>query len=297
MSDPDERGPERTSTLLTTILGDYWFLTPDHIPSAALTAVLGEFGVAPAAARAALSRSTRRGRLEGTKVGRNTAYRLSPALREIAAERGRELMAFGSRPVAWDGTWTCVAFSVPEADRARRLALRNELRSLGFGALFDGTWIRPGMPVPELDAGLHRLRIVGVAVLRVTEVARTGGIDLLSAWDLDRLRRRYEDFTAEVDAHLARIEAGAVGSAEALAVRTTVLARWRELVLSDPGLPDELLPAGWPLVDARRRFVAAYDALGPLAEARVAQLVGLVPGTPPPHHHRVADLLERQPDM
>jgi phenylacetic acid degradation operon negative regulatory protein len=162
---------------------------------------------------------------------------------------------------------------------------------LGFGALFDGLWISPEAPDGEIDAVLRRLGITSVAVLRVTEVTRSGGVDLLSAWDLDGVRERYDEFLAELGAIAPRIEQGGVGSAEALAVRTDLLARWRELVTTDPRIPDELMPDDWPRAEARRRFAAAYDALGPLAEARVRQVVAPWPATPPPRHHRVDDLL------
>lgn len=45
--------------LLVTLLGDYWSGRPEHLPSAALVALLGEFGISPAAARAALHRAGR----------------------------------------------------------------------------------------------------------------------------------------------------------------------------------------------------------------------------------------------
>jgi phenylacetic acid degradation operon negative regulatory protein len=285
---------ERTSQLLTTLLGDYWFTAGargDHIPSAALAAVLAEFGVGAEATRAALSRSSRRGRLEGARTGRTTAYRLAPAVRDRALVLSRRLMGFGAEPVAWDGMWTCVAFSVPESDRPRRLALRRRLRALGFGALFDGLWISPRAPVDEVDAALRELDIADAAVLRVTEVPRDGGADLLSAWDLDTLRERYDAFVALLGRVAPRLAAGEIGSAEALITRTEVLAAWRDLVAADPALPDELLPDDWPLPAARRAFVAVYDDLGPLAEARVRQLIAPHPATPTPHHHQVADIL------
>jgi phenylacetic acid degradation operon negative regulatory protein len=282
---------ERTSQLLTTLLGGYWFANDGFVPSAAIAAVLAEFGIGAEAARAALSRSSRRGRLEGTRSGRTTAYRLAPGVRDRAVALSRSLMGFGAVPVAWDGTWTCVAFSVPEADRPRRLALRRRLRELGFGVLFDGLWISPRAPVAEVDAALGELGIATAAVLRVTEVARPDGVDLLAAWDLDALRHRYDGFLTTVRRVGPRLAAGEIGSAEALVTRTEVLAGWRDLVTHDPGLPDELLPAAWPRAEARRCFVEVYDGLGPLAEARVQQLVAPHPATPLPHHHRVADIL------
>src|SRR5690606_26046193 len=67
----------------------------------------------------------------------------------------------------------------------------------------------------------------------------------------------------------------------------------RALALTDPQLPDELLPADWPRNTARARVVEAYDALGPLAELRVREQAAAAGGgadgldrADGPRHHR-----------
>ncbi|HLM89689.1 MAG TPA: hypothetical protein VK284_11800, partial [Streptosporangiaceae bacterium] len=52
---------QRPPRLLLTLLGDYWWQRTEPLPSAAIVALLGEFGVSDSAARAALSRLTRNG--------------------------------------------------------------------------------------------------------------------------------------------------------------------------------------------------------------------------------------------
>jgi phenylacetic acid degradation operon negative regulatory protein len=42
--------------LLTSLLGDFWYWRDEHIPSAALVQLLGEFDISPASARAAIRR-------------------------------------------------------------------------------------------------------------------------------------------------------------------------------------------------------------------------------------------------
>ena len=44
----------RPPRLLLTLLGDYWWQRTEPLPSAAIVALLGEFGVSDSAARAAL---------------------------------------------------------------------------------------------------------------------------------------------------------------------------------------------------------------------------------------------------
>ncbi len=66
---------QRPPRLLLTLLGDYWWQRTEPLPSAAIVALLAEFGVSDSAARAALSRLTRNGLLVTSKTGRRT---LSP---------------------------------------------------------------------------------------------------------------------------------------------------------------------------------------------------------------------------
>jgi phenylacetic acid degradation operon negative regulatory protein len=299
-------GTARTATaseLLPTLMGDYWFRSRAHIPSAALVRLLAEFGVRADATRAALSRLSRRGRLEGVRDGRRTAYRLSPALVDAAEVQGRRLMRFGAEPIEWDGVWTCVAFSVPESDGHRRPQLRKRLRALGLGALFDGLWITPHAPLDALDRSLAELGITEATILRATEVPRPAGVAMVDAWDLRTLRRRYDEVVLLADRIVDRLDAGRVAATEALVARTELMGRWRALALTDPRLPDDLLPADWPCRPARARFEVAYDGLGPLAESRVRELVTLVipdladgdadvdgERDDGPRHHRVRDI-------
>jgi len=283
-------GRPTAAELLPTVLGDYWFHSRGFIPSAALVRLLAELGVGADATRAALSRLSRDGRLERARRGRHTSYRLADALVGHAEAQGRRLMRFGADPVAWDGTWTCVAFSIPEADARRRARLRRRLRALGFGALFDGLWITPHAPVEALDRCLADLGVADAAVLRATEVPRPAGVALTSAWDLASLRAGYDELAALVDDIAGRLAASAVTPAEAFVARSGLMRAWRALAMADPLLPDALLPAGWPRRRVREGFVATYDALGPLAEERVRALAGEAGPDAVPRYHRVADV-------
>lgn len=175
-----------------------------------------------------------------------------------------------------------------------------------MGALFDGLWITPHAPLAAVERALDETGVAGAVVFRATEVPRPAGGALVDAWDLAALRRRYDALIAVADG-LAGDQAGSDAEGggeaergsradvpsptEALLACTDLMARWRALAMSDPRLPDVLLPDDWPLARARAGFVAAYDALGPLAEQRVRALVG----DDHPRHHRVADITDRVP--
>src|ERR1700761_9759399 len=111
---------QRPPRLLLTLLGDYWWRRTEPLPSAAIVALLAEFGVSDSAARAALSRLTRNGLLVTSRSGRRTFVQLSGRAADILNDGARRIFSFGSTPTPWDGMWSLVAFSIPEQHRPVR---------------------------------------------------------------------------------------------------------------------------------------------------------------------------------
>jgi phenylacetic acid degradation operon negative regulatory protein len=260
--------------LLITLLGDYWYGRREHLPSAALVRLLAEFGVTPVGARAALSRLARRGLLESSKVGRRTYYGLTERAAAVIADGVRRIFSFGTSSRSWSGQWTVAAFSIPEEQRDVRHALRSRLRWLGFAPLYDGVWVTAGDEAAAATAVLKELEI-GMATVMTAVVAPGSPLsgDPLGAWDLGALRQRYLEFVGKYGPLLERIGAGEVGASEALVARTAVMNQWRNFPNLDPDLPPELLPQPWPRAEARRIFAEVYNGLGPLALARVRQVL------------------------
>src|SRR6267142_2417317 len=93
---------QRPPRLLLTLLGDYWWQRTEPLPSAAIVALLAEFGVSDSAARAALSRLTRNGLLVTSKTGRRTFSRLSSRAAEILDDGARRIFSFGAASQPWE---------------------------------------------------------------------------------------------------------------------------------------------------------------------------------------------------
>jgi phenylacetic acid degradation operon negative regulatory protein len=259
--------------LIITLLGDYWFGRREHLPSAGLVALAGEFDITSTSARAALSRLARRGLLDSSKSGRHTFYALTARAERVLDEGLSRIMSFGVVDRPWDGSWVVVIFSVPEEQRDLRHVLRTRLRWLGFGPLYDGVWVSPRAPGAEAAALLDDLGVASATVLSSRVVRALDGGDPLGAWDLDALRGEYEAFVAAFEPLLDRVLQGEVGGAEALVARTRVMDAWRQFPGLDPELPEDALPGGWPRRDAQRIFARVYDALGPIAEVRFQQIL------------------------
>jgi phenylacetic acid degradation operon negative regulatory protein len=261
----------RPQHLLLTLLGDYWYGQREHLPSAALVGLLGEFGVTAASARAALSRLQRRGLLESTRAGRRAYYGLTDRAAAVLVDGRERILRFAVEEQAWDGHWTLVCFSVPERERQVRHLLRTRLAWLGFASLYDGVWVSTHRPMDELRRELANLGIDRANIFVGRTMDPDGG--LVEAWDLGWLRQEYVSFIEEFRDLQERMRAGSVGAAEALAVRTRVMDAWRRFPTLDPELPQGLLPAEWPRGEARCLFAELYDSLGPLAVLRVQQVL------------------------
>ncbi|MQA83934.1 MAG: PaaX family transcriptional regulator [Streptosporangiales bacterium] len=285
--------------LLLTLLGDYWWRRTAHLPSAALVALLGEFAVSDASARAALSRLVKHGLLIRSKHGRHTFHGLSDRAAQILDDGARRIFSFGRTTQPWDGVWTLVAFSVPEHNRRARYALRERLRWLGFGPLYDGLWVSPRSHAAEVMTQLTELGIADTGtVFRARTMPPADGRTLSHrAWDLDYLRGEYKRFTAFAEQLHERTLAGVVSPVEALVARTQVMDHWRAFPAMDPELPDELLPGDWPRGRAQQLFIATYDSLGPAAAHRVRQIIGRYApelATQATHHNSDAHLFPSQ---
>jgi phenylacetic acid degradation operon negative regulatory protein len=276
---------QRPPRLLLTLLGDYWWQRTEPLPSAAVVALLAEFGVSDSASRAALSRLTRNGLLVTSRNGRRTYVQLSPRAANVLDDGARRIFSFGARPTSWDGMWSLVAFSIPEEHRSARDELRKALRWLGFAPLYDGLWVSPRDHADEVIKRLADLGITTATAFRATALPLPAG-DLAAsgpagaaadiparAWDLSGLQERYEEFTTFATMLRDQTEAGQISVADALVARTRVMNEWRAFPALDPDLPDELLPPTWPRAAARELFVACYDLLGPIATRRVRQII------------------------
>jgi phenylacetic acid degradation operon negative regulatory protein len=265
---------QRPPRLLLTLLGDYWWRRAEPLPSAALVALLAEFGVSDSAARAALSRLTRSQLLVTSKSGRRTVVRLSERAARILDDGGKQIFSFGRSSQPWDGMWSLVAFSVPEQNRAARDSLRKQLRWLGFAPLYDGLWVAPRDRAIEVISQLAELGIATATAFRASIVPGVSPDGLPQrAWDLDNLRARYDRFIGHTEGLRERTLAGRVSPVAALVTRTRVMDEWRAFPELDPDLPEELLPAAWPRGRARELFTTTYDLLGPLASHRVRQII------------------------
>ena len=137
----------------------------------------------------------------------------------------------------WRGYWTTLIVTSIGTDARTRAALRTTLHHKRFGELREGVWMRPdNLELDLADEDRARVRIVQA---RDDDPAELAG----QLWDLPSWARTGHRLLADMS-DATDVPAGFV-----------VAAAMVRHLLTDPVLPEELLPADWP----GSRLRAAYN--------------------------------------
>jgi phenylacetic acid degradation operon negative regulatory protein len=251
-------------SLLFDLWGDYIQHVGGEVWTSTLARYMAEFGIQDAALRQVLSRTVRQGWLQARRVATRSCYSLT--------DRGLRRMAEASRRVynpveaPWDGQWRLLIYSMPEEIRSKRDELRRELTWTGFAPLAPGTWISPNLLE---EAARELLRRYDIEPYVTPFVARHTGAESPEAlvrrcWDLEGIAAGYDRFIAHWQPRMEEFAAQpGLPDDRCFVERIELVHDYRKFLFVDPGLPRELLPAGWRGVDARQLFQAYYGLLSP----------------------------------
>lgn len=224
------------------------------VASSTFVDVMGRVGVSEQAVRATLNRAVKQGLLTRHQVGRQAFFDLTESTRDLLADGARRL--YHTDPVRrdWDGTWTLLAFSLPESRRSDRHRLRVRLSWAGFGALRDGLWIAPGsVDVPDIVADLGVTEDIQVFAGPARPPTRLDPMVSL-AWDLPAIATGYRTFLDRWDRAAPLPDAP-----DDMARWVWLVTEWRLLLVDDPVLPPAHLPDDWPAVEARAVLDRWFD--------------------------------------
>jgi phenylacetic acid degradation operon negative regulatory protein len=264
-----ELGAASARSLLLTVLGE--FVLPGERPvwTSTLIELLGELDVAEKAVRQALLRTADSGWILPSRRGRETSWSLTAAGTELLREGTERIYGFATSNAAWDHRWLLLTVGLPENSRALRQRLSAQLGWAGFGSVSAELWVTPRV---EREAAARRvLEDLGVLAGSRSFVAAAGRIGderslVHSAWDLDAVEQRYEDFLELVGRRRPRTDR------QALVAQVRLVQEWRRFPLLDPGLPRELLPPRWSGNRAAEVFRERHAAWAPRARQAWSEL-------------------------
>jgi phenylacetic acid degradation operon negative regulatory protein len=246
---------------LFDLYGDHLRPRGGVAPIAALVRLLGPLDIAAPAVRTAVSRMVRQGWLRPERLPAGPGYALTAkATRRLDDAAVR---IYRTNQGNWDGRWHLLVVSAPP-DRSARARFAASLRFLGYGPLENGTWVAP-RPAAEVATLLTESGIAAEQFHAEHADGLKGSHALVErAWDLDALAASYESFVTEL-----RPVVDAAGPAateeQAFAARSRLVHAWRQFLFSDPALPADLLPDGWPGATAAAFFDQHATRLWPAA--------------------------------
>lgn len=259
----------RPQSLMLTFFGIHVLGRDVAVSSGSVIDALGRVGVTEEAVRSTLTRMVGRGLLERHRQGRKMYFTLTSRAVSVLQDGHDRVWRRGAANLDWDGQWTLVGFSLPEAWRRERHDLRSRLTWGGFGPLQNGLWVAPGsVDVATLlgDLGLDaHLRVFRGTILKPTEVPAI----LETAFDTAGIAAEYRAF-------LRRWSQPGAGGPDPLGSQLLLHTDWLELVRSDPHLPAEHLPSDWPAIRAEELFHALAEEWEDVARAEAERTLDTV---------------------
>jgi phenylacetic acid degradation operon negative regulatory protein len=242
--------PPRSKSLIVTVLGDSIAPRARGLWLSEMIELLRPFDVDERLVRTSAFRLAEEGWIEPQRHGRRSRYLLTDSGAQRIESAYRRI--YDSPPQSWDGRWTMVIANGGNGagDRAQ---LRKELAWEGFALLAPGVALHPCADSEALAAMLQRLGLRAEAmVLEAREQAELGALSsrrlLAECWRLDELAAQYQRFVRSFEPLLSLLENGGdEADAELVfAAQTLLIHAYRRVVLHDPRLPGDLLPAQWP---------------------------------------------------
>jgi phenylacetic acid degradation operon negative regulatory protein len=221
------------SVVLSVLLGAH----PAWATSAELLHLTSDFGIREQTLRVALTRMVAAGDL----VRSDDGYRLSDRL--LHRQR-RQDDALYPQTRDWDASWITLVITAVGMDARARAALRNTLQIKRFGELREGVWLRPDNLDDELPAEV----VERVRVLHSRDDDPAGLTRRL--WDLPGWADTGHRLLADI------------GEARDVPGRFRAAAGIVRHLLTDPVLPEELLPVHWPGVELRTAYADFAAELG-----------------------------------
>ena len=277
------------ASLLISFFGDAVLPRGGQIWLGSLIRLLAPLDINERLIRTTVFRLGKSGRLQSQPAGRRTDYGLTPHSVRRFALAARQIYA--AQPPDWDRRWRFIMV-LGEISTKEREAVRQSLYWLGFGTVHNVLFVHPdcepdvaidALLADQLDALVPRLKPFTAAGAPIGGTASDGDL-VRQAWDLDMLARQYEGFNTRYQPVLdcLRDPATQPDPATAFILRLLLIHEYRRLMLRDPGLPAQLLPADWPGQAARMLCKEIYRRLLAPSEQHLDGLFQLADGTTPP---------------
>ncbi len=272
----------RSGSLITTVFGDAIAPRGGTVWLGSLIRLMADFGIGERLVRTSVFRLSRDGWLQSDQIGRRSYYRLTEHGRERFEQATQRI--YGTPARQWDGEWCLLLLSA--LDTSSKEAVRKECGWLGFGPMSANVLAHPSPELGDLDVTLRRLGVADrLVVMRGSTVRSESAMRELtrSCWSLDDIDARYGVFLQRFRPLLKTLAGKSeLTEKSAFIVRTLLIQEYRKVLLRDPLLPSELLPADWQGVAAYQLCRNLYRRVHANADAYLDNSVETADGPLPP---------------
>lgn len=293
----------RAKSLIVTIYGDAILTHGGAAWLGSLIKLVEPFGLSDRVVRTSVFRLAKDDWLTGTQIGRRSYYSITESGRHRMEAAHRRL--YGPVHLTWNGEWCIVSTAAAELEPEQREAFRRELIWMGFGMMAPTVLAHPS---PDYDALRELMQDMGlsdkVVVMRSTSLSSTAPLRRLvqSCWDLEKLSSAYAVFLDHFRPFWRALESARdLDPQSCFLIRILLMHEYRRLMLRDPMLPDELLPADWSGTASRVLCRNLYRLVRDPAEQHLMRVLetadGPIPEASPALYARFGGLPERMAEV
>ncbi|MBY0454191.1 MAG: phenylacetic acid degradation operon negative regulatory protein PaaX [Burkholderiaceae bacterium] len=276
----------QASSLITSVFGDAILPRGGRVWLGSLIKLLQPLEINERLIRTTVFRLVKDEWLETEAAGRRTDYMLTPSGRRRFEDASRQIYA--AEAPLWDRRWRLIMV-VGDLDVRQRERLRRALYWQGFGDTGTGCFIHPSA---DLDVAFDSLITDGMADLvpylmplvainpKLNQTANDPHM-VQRAWNLEALADAYSTFVVRYQPILDALrhdKSCNIDEEGAFLARILLIHDFRRLLLPDPGLPEVLLPRGWPGNHARLLCKEIYRRLLTPSERHLDQCLQLANG-------------------
>jgi phenylacetic acid degradation operon negative regulatory protein len=276
------RPPLRAGSLITTVFGDAIAPRGGTVWLGSLINAMADFGISERLVRTSVFRLAREGWLQSEQIGRRSYYSLTADGRERFEQATNRI--YGQPLDQWDGEWCLLLLSALDA-RSKEEA-RKEFGWLGFGPLSPNVLAHPSPEPPELAVTMQRIGVENsLVIMRGSTVRSDAAMRALThdCWNLDEINARYSGFVQLFrPVYKALSGKQPVSPQSAFLIRTLLIQEYRKVLLRDPWLPAELLPADWQGAVAYQLCRNLYLGVYAQADAHLDTVMESADGPLPP---------------
>ncbi|MEW5506874.1 phenylacetic acid degradation operon negative regulatory protein PaaX [Pseudomonas antarctica] len=263
-----EQVPTRASSLIITLYGDAIEPHGGTVWLGSLIKLLEPIGINERLIRTSIFRLTKEGWLTAEKVGRRSDYGLTTTGRRRFDQAFKRV--YSATLPDWEGSWCLVILS--QLSPSKRKDVREALAWQGFGAITPGVLACPRSDPADILATLVEMGVQDHTI--VFETTRQNPLvsnalrdQARESWDIAGLAEHYREFIQQFRPLWQAMRAQKnLDPCDCFIARILLIHEYRKLVLRDPHLPEELLPADWEGRAARQLCCNLYRLINASAE-------------------------------